>query len=87
MSIGKVLTHAFRRIYIRPPEPIPPEHRRLLWLVGVGTLIANYDVTLYGMTLQITILILPAPLALIPIWFLPEPARKSLDEISAERAP
>ena len=33
----------------------------------------------------IALLILPAPLALIPIWFLPEPARKSLDDISAER--
>jgi len=52
MSIGKALSRAFYRIYARPPEPIPPEHQRLLLLVGAGTLIANYDVTLYGMTLQ-----------------------------------
>lgn len=51
MTIGQTLARAFRRIYIRPPEPIPPEHRRLLWLVGAGTLIANYDVSLYGMAL------------------------------------
>jgi len=31
-------------------------------------------------------LLITAPLALIPIWFLPEPAKKSLDEIAAERA-
>ncbi len=35
----------------------------------------------------IAILILPGPLALIPIWFLPEPARQPLDMISAERTP
>jgi len=52
MTIGQTLSRAFYRIYVRPPEPIPPEHQRLLWLVGAGTLIANYDVTLYGMTLQ-----------------------------------
>jgi MFS family permease len=52
MSISQTLSRAFYRIYVRPPEPIPPEHQRLLWLVGAGTLIANYDVTLYGMTLQ-----------------------------------
>jgi putative MFS transporter len=52
MTIAQVLGRAFRRIYVRPPEPIPPEHRRLLWLVGAGTLIANYDVSLYGMALQ-----------------------------------
>jgi putative MFS transporter len=51
MTLRQTLSQAFRRIYIRPPEPIPPEHQRLLWLVGAGTLIANYDVTLYGMAL------------------------------------
>lgn len=51
MKPGQLLARAFRRIYVRPPEPIPPEHRRLLWLVGAGTIIANYDVTLYGMAL------------------------------------
>jgi hypothetical protein len=33
----------------------------------------------------VALLILPAPLALIPIWFLPEPAKKTLEEIAAER--
>jgi hypothetical protein len=28
---------------------------------------------------------LAAPLCLIPIWFLPEPAKKTLEEIAAER--
>lgn len=51
MTIGQGLARAFRRIYVRPPEPIAPEHRRLLWLVGAGTIIANYDLTLYGMAL------------------------------------
>jgi MFS family permease len=51
MKPGQLFARAFRRIYVRPPEPIPPEHRRLLWLVGAGTIIANYDVTLYGMAL------------------------------------
>jgi MFS family permease len=51
MKLGQIFARAFRRIYVRPPEPIPPEHRRLLWLVGAGTMIANYDVTLYGMAL------------------------------------
>lgn len=51
MTPGQQFARAFRRIYVRPPEPIPPEHRRLLWLVGAGTIIANYDLTLYGMAL------------------------------------
>lgn len=51
MTFRKSLRQAFRRVYIRPPEPIPPEHQRLLLLVGAGTMIANYDVTLYGMAL------------------------------------
>lgn len=38
----------FRRIYIRPPEPIPPEHRNLLLLVGAAYFIAGYDVMIYG---------------------------------------
>jgi putative MFS transporter len=38
----------FRRIYIRPPEPIPPEHRSLLLLVGAAYFIAGYDVMIYG---------------------------------------
>jgi hypothetical protein len=33
----------------------------------------------------IALLILPTPLALIPIWFLPEPARRTLEDVSAER--
>jgi putative MFS transporter len=51
MTIRQTLARTFRRIYVRPPEPIPPEHQRLLWLVGAGTVIANYDVSLYGMAL------------------------------------
>jgi MFS family permease len=51
MTIRQTLARTFRRIYVRPPEPIPPEHQRLLWLVGAGTIIANYDVSLYGMAL------------------------------------
>lgn len=51
MKLGQAFARAFRRIYVRPPEPIPPEHRRLLWLVGAGSIIANYDVSLYGMAL------------------------------------
>lgn len=51
MKFGQSLARAFRRIYIRPPEPIPPEHRRLLWLVGAGTIIANFDVSLYGLSM------------------------------------
>jgi putative MFS transporter len=39
----------FRRIYIRPPEAIPPEHRSLLLLVGAAYFIAGYDVYIYGL--------------------------------------
>ncbi|MCE9520855.1 MAG: MFS transporter, partial [Alphaproteobacteria bacterium] len=35
----------------------------------------------------IALLTIVAPLCLIPIWFLPEPAKKSLEDIAAERAP
>ncbi len=38
----------FRRIYIRPPEAIPREHRSLLLLVGAAYFIAGYDVNIYG---------------------------------------
>lgn len=38
----------FRRIYIRSPEAIPPEHRSLLLLVGAAYFIAGYDVNIYG---------------------------------------
>jgi len=48
MTIGQSLARAFRRIYIRPPEPIPPEHQRLLLLVGAGSFFANYDLNIYG---------------------------------------
>ena len=41
----------FRRIYVRPPEPIPREHRRLLLLVGAAMLIAGYDVNIYGLAI------------------------------------
>jgi GGDEF domain-containing protein len=48
MTIAQVLGRAFRRIYVRPPEPILPEHRRLLLLVGAGTFFSNYDLSIYG---------------------------------------
>jgi putative MFS transporter len=48
MSLLQAFARAFRRIYIRPPEPIPPEHRRLLLLVGVGSFFSNYDLNVYG---------------------------------------
>jgi putative MFS transporter len=35
----------------------------------------------------ITVMLIAAPLALLPIWFLPEPARRSLDEIAPEAVP
>lgn len=38
----------FKRIYINAPEPIPPEQRSLLLLVGAAYFIAVYDVTIYG---------------------------------------
>jgi putative MFS transporter len=43
-----MLGQLFRRIYIRPPEPIPREHRSLLLLVGAAYFIAGYDVNIYG---------------------------------------
>jgi MFS family permease len=48
MSPKQAVASAFRRIFIRPPEPIPPEHRRLLLLVGAGTFFSNYDLSIYG---------------------------------------
>ena len=42
------LRELFRRIYVRPPEPIPREHRNLLLLVGAAYFIAGYDVNIYG---------------------------------------
>jgi putative MFS transporter len=44
MTIGRL----FRRVYVRAPEPILPEHRRLLLLVGAAMFIAGYDVNIYG---------------------------------------
>lgn len=38
----------FRSVYIRTPEPIPPEHRSLLLLVGAAYFIAGYDVMIYS---------------------------------------
>lgn len=52
MTFSQVAARAFRSIYMRPPEPIPAEHRRLLWLVGAGTMIANFDVSLYGLAMH-----------------------------------
>jgi MFS family permease len=47
MNIRKTLG----RIYVRPPEPIPPEHRRLLLLVGAAMLIGGYDANIYGLAI------------------------------------
>ena len=44
MTFGEL----FKRVYIRPPEAIPPEHRSLLLLVGAAYFIAGYDVNIYG---------------------------------------
>src|SRR5205085_10910289 len=35
----------------------------------------------------IALMLIPAPLALLPIWFLPEPAAKALEVIAPELAP
>lgn len=43
-----MLGRLFHRIYVRPPEPIAPEHRDLLLLVGAAYFIAGYDVNIYG---------------------------------------
>jgi len=48
MTVRDTVARAFRRVFIRPPEPIPPEHRRLLLLIGAGTFFANYDLNIYG---------------------------------------
>ncbi len=45
MTLGQI----FRRIYIRPPEVIPREHRNLLLLVGAAYFIAGYDLFIYGL--------------------------------------
>ncbi|HAH09528.1 MAG TPA: hypothetical protein DCL54_12900 [Alphaproteobacteria bacterium] len=37
---------------LRPPEPITVRHERLLWLVGIAALIAEYDVSLFGMAIK-----------------------------------
>ena len=77
-------------------ELFPTSHRTLasavryfFWIIG-GSLALFLEGILYDMIgshgLAIALLIIPAPLAIIPIWFLPEPAKKSLDDISAERS-
>ncbi len=48
MNLTKVVARTLRRLLVRPPEAIPPEHRRLLLLVGAGTFFANYDLNIYG---------------------------------------
>lgn len=34
---------------LRPPEPVPVSHMRIMWLVGIAAMIAAYDVSLYGL--------------------------------------
>lgn len=48
MTIAQSLGSLFRHIYVRAPEPIPAEQRRLLILVGAAMFIAGYDVNIYG---------------------------------------
>ncbi|MFN9358740.1 MAG: hypothetical protein ACK6A4_18310, partial [Alphaproteobacteria bacterium] len=47
-----MLGQLFRRVYIRPPEPIPSDQRRLLVLVGAAYFIAGYDVNIYGFAVR-----------------------------------
>jgi putative MFS transporter len=51
MTLNQRTLGLFRRIYVRAPEPIPPEHRRLLLLVGAAMFIAGYDVNIYGLAI------------------------------------
>lgn len=37
---------------LHPPEAVPQRHMRLLWLVGIANLIADYDVSLYAMSVE-----------------------------------
>lgn len=53
------MTQAFERARLRwlpkrlhPPEGIPKAHERLLILVGAAAVIADYDVTLYGLAVS-----------------------------------
>ena len=47
-----MLRNFLRRLYVRPPEPIPREHGRLLLLVGAAMFIAGYDANIYGMAVR-----------------------------------
>ena len=47
-----MLGQLLRRLYVRPPEPIPTEQGRLLVLVGAAYFIAGYDVNIYGFALR-----------------------------------
>jgi predicted MFS family arabinose efflux permease len=78
-------------------ELFPTSHRTLasavryfFWILAGSAALylegALYDK--YGNHgIAVALLLLPAPLSLIPIWFLPEPAKKSLEEVAAERTP
>jgi putative MFS transporter len=78
-------------------ELFPTSHRSLasavryfFWIIA-GSFSLYLEGALYDMVgshgAAVALLLLPAPLSLIPIWFLPEPARKSLEDIAAERTP
>ena len=47
-----MLGQLLRRLYVRPPEPIPTDQGRLLVLVGAAYFIAGYDVNIYGFALR-----------------------------------
>ena len=78
-------------------ELFPTSHRTLasavryfFWIMA-GSLALYLEGPTYDMFgdhgTAVALLILPAPLALIPIWFLPEPAKKPLEEVAAELTP
>jgi MFS family permease len=76
-------------------ELFPTSHRsiasavRYFFWIMAGSLALYLEGPLYDIVgshgAAVALLILPAPLSLIPLWFLPEPAKKSLDDIAAER--
>lgn len=78
-------------------ELFPTSHRSVAsavrlfaWLFagGIGFLVeADLFERLNSHGAAIAWLILATPLCVVPIWFLPEPAKRSLEEIAAERAP
>ena len=78
-------------------ELFPTSHRTLasavryfFWIIA-GAVSLYVEGTVYDMFQShgpaIALLILPAPLAIVPIWLLPEPAKKPLEQVAAEHLP